>query len=392
MKTVQINAVYGHGSTGIIVSEISRMLTENNIENYVFYTGRKCSEKNKISYMGDFGVKLNALIAKVMGNYGFNTHIGTAKLIGDLEKINPDVIHLHNIHGHNLNLNTFFKYLKRKNIRVIWTFHDCWAFTGYCTHFEFLPCEKWKKECSNCPQKATYSWFFDKSGKQFLKKKELFCSLPDMTIVTPSNWLAKLVKSSCLKDFPVEVINNGIDLDIFKHRNTESTDGFGERRVILGMPKGTLAGFLELNKILDKTKYKLVLAGLSENEIDALPDDITGIKRTTNRDELAGIYSMADVFVNFTMEDTFPTVNLEALACGTPIVTYRTGGSPETIDENTGIVVDQGDTEATYKAIQEICNGPSRKEACIKRAHDLYNAKERFAEYLELYLKKGRFE
>lgn len=391
MKVVQINAVYGQGSTGIIVSEIGHMLTENNIENYVFHTGGKASEVNRISYMGSLSVKLNALLAKILGNYGFNSHIETAKLLGKLEKINPDIIHLHNIHGHNLNLKSFFRYLKKKGIRVIWTFHDCWAFTGYCTHFEFLPCEKWKEACGNCPQKNSYSWFFDRSKKQFLKKKELFTSLSDMTIVTPSNWLGDLVKKSFLKDYPVAVINNGIDLDVFKAR--EDTEKNSDSRfVVLGMPKGNVSPFLELNNTLDKEKYRLVLAGLSDEELANLPDGIQGIKRTKDREQLSRIYSMADVFVNLTLEDTFPTVNLEALACGTPIVTYKTGGSPETVDENTGIVVEQKDIKGVWEAVQEICIGSDRKEACIKRAETLYNAKERFADYLDLYLKKGRFE
>ncbi len=392
MKVVQVNAVYGHGSTGIIVSEISQMLAENNVENYVFYTGKKCSEGNKISYAGNFSVKLNALLSKILGNYGFNSHYETAKLIREIKRINPDIVHLHNIHGHNVNLKTFFEYLKDNNVRVIWTFHDCWAFTGYCTHFEFLPCDKWKKGCNHCLQKESFSWFFDRSKRQQERKKELFCSLFDMTIVTPSNWLADLVKASFLKDFPLVVINNGIDLDIFRYNPKNIISKEDGRRIIMGMPKGKLYAFFELNNILDKSRYKLVLAGLSEDEMQSLPDDIIGIRRTSDREQLSHIYSAADVFVNLTLEDTFPTVNLEALACGRPIVTYATGGSPETIDDETGIIVPQKDIKGVYEAIQEICNGPDRSEACIKRARKLYNANERFADYLDLYLKKGRFK
>ncbi len=391
MKVVQVNAVCGRGSTGIIAAEIGKMLTSNNIENYILHTGKKSTQGNSISYAGNFAVKANALLSKILGNYGFNSHYETKKLIREIEKINPDIVHLHNIHGHNVNLRTFFTYLKNKGVRVIWTFHDCWAFTGYCTHFEFLPCDKWKKGCRNCLQKSSYTWFFDKCRKLQLMKKELFCALPDMTIVTPSQWLADLVKESFLQDFPLKVINNGIDLDIFRYKNQKIISKADGRFVVMGMPKGKIDAFVELNNILDKSQYKLVLAGLSDEEIKALPEGITGIRRTSDRELLADIYSAADVFVNLTMEDTFPTVNLEALACGTPIVTYKTGGSPETVDSKTGIVVCQKDIKGVYDAIQEIANGPDRREACGKRARELYNAKDRFADYLDLYLKKGRF-
>lgn len=392
MKVVQINAVCGFGSTGIIVQEISKVLTDNNIENYILHTGRKSSMENSNSYASSFSVKVNALLSKILGNYGFNSCFETAKLIKEIEKINPDIVHLHNIHGHNLNLKTFFKYLRNKKVRVIWTFHDCWAFTGYCTHFEFLPCEKWKEQCSNCPQKSSYSWFFDRSKQQYSKKKKLFCSLSDMTIVTPSNWLASLVKTSFLKDFPIKVINNGIDLDVFQYRKKDVLSNSNGRFVILGIPKGNLSAFFELNNILDKSKYKLVLAGLSEDQIQLLPESISGITRTTDREELSAIYSFADIFVNLTLEDTFPTVNLESLACGTPIVTYATGGSPETIDESSGLIVPQKDIKGIYRAIQKICNGPDMRENCIKRAKSLYDAKDRFADYLDLYLKRGKYE
>lgn len=389
MKIVQINAVCGIGSTGIIVQEISKVLTANKIENYILHTGEKSSLENSISYASNSNIKVNALLSKILGNYGFNSHFETAKLIREIDKINPDIVHLHNIHGHNLNIKTFFKYLKKKGVRVIWTFHDCWAFTGYCSHFEFLPCEKWKKECGKCLQKSTYSWYFDKSNQMFLRKKDLFCSLPNMTIVTPSKWLANLVKNSFLRDFPVKVINNGIDLDVFNHRNRDLLDKKDTRFVVLGMPKGNLPDFFELNDVLDKTKYKLVLAGLREDQMQIIPESILGIGRTSNKEELSAIYSCANVFVNLTLKDTFPTVNLESLACGTPVVTYATGGCPESIDENTGIVVPQKDIKGVYKAIQKVCNGPDMREACVERAKLLYNAKDRYSDYLNLYLKKG---
>lgn len=388
MKIVQVNAVCGIGSTGMIVQEISNILTQNNIENYVLHTGKQVHLESSISYATNFAIKYNALLAKILGNYGFNSVFETARLIKKLEQIKPDIVHLHNIHGHNLNLKTFFTYLKKNKIRVIWTFHDCWAFTGYCTHFEQLPCNKWETQCHNCPQRAQFSWFFDRSEGQYLRKKELFCAIPDLTIVTPSKWLANLVKKSFLKDFEVKVINNGIDLDVFRYQTQCENKMSDDRFVVLGIPKGNIDPFLQLNDLLDKGKYKLVLAGLTEEELQVLPSDIVGVKRTNDKKTLSLIYSSADVFVNLTLQDTFPTVNLEALACKTPVITYNTGGSPETIDEHTGIVVAQKDIVGVYKAIEEISNGPDKGDACAQRAKTLYNAKQRFADYLALYTNK----
>ncbi len=388
MKIVQLNAMCGAGSTGVIAMEISKMLTSHNVENYILYTSGKYDYNLGIKYSDFARIKTNALLAKALGNYGFNSFTSTFKLINILNKIKPDIIHLHNIHGHDLNLSIFFKYLKNSNAKVVWTFHDCWAFTGYCMHFDRLQCDKWKTNCNDCIQSKKYSWFVDKSEKLYQKKKKLITDLDNLTIVAPSNWLADLASQSFLKKFPIKVINNGIDLDVFMPRESDFREkhSLENKTVILGVPKGKLSYFIELSKIVDDNCY-IVLVGLTENERKNLPNNIIGLPRTKDRYEMAKLFTMADVYVNTTLEDTFPTVNLEALACGTPIITFNTGGSPEALDEKTGMVVEKKNMRAVYEAVKTLKNSDSKSDECIERAHRLYNAKERFNDYYNLYIK-----
>ena len=392
MKIVQLNAVCGVGSTGGITVEISRMLTAHNIENYILYTNGHHEYELGINYSSVFEVKLGALKSRILGNYGFNSSYATGKLIHMLDGMKPDIVHLHNIHGHDLNLSMFFKYLKKTGVRVIWTMHDCWAFTGYCMHFDAMGCDKWKTQCGSCPQAKRYSWFFDRCGEIYNKKKKLFTSIEDMTIVSPSEWLAKLAGQSFLNKYPIEVINNGIDLEIFRPRESDLRERYHleGKKIVLGVPKGQFKYFTELGKIIDEN-YRIVLIGLNEREIKAMPKNITALPRTKDRIEMAEWFSAADVYINTTLEDTFPTVNLESQACGTPVITFNTGGSPEAVSEKTGRTVPKRDIYAMCGAIKELCEGEDRSAACIQRAREKYNAKERFNDYYELYTRSGRF-
>ena len=390
MKIVQINATCGIGSTGKICVGISELLTEKGVENYII-----CSRSNGyplgIECANNYYTKLQALKAKVLGNYGFNSVIETKKIIAELEKIKPDIVHLHNIHGHDCNLAMLFKYFKKNNTKLIWTFHDCWAFTGYCPHFTMMKCDKWQTECYDCIQRKYYSWFLDRSKQLFNRKKELFSGL-DLTVVTPSQWLADLVKQSFFKDYPVQVIYNGIDLDVFKETSSDifrTENNLGNKKIILGIAfawdarKG-LDVFLELDKRLPDD-YKIVLVGTNDETDKRLPESIISIHRTQNQQELAEIYSVADVFVNPTREEVLGLTNIEALACGTPVITFKTGGSPETIDSTSGSVVECDDIDALEREIIRICEDkPYSKENCIARAQEFAKAK-RFQEYVDLY-------
>lgn len=390
MKVVQINATCGAGSTGKICVAISELLDKQNIENYVFYTQGNSQHKNGVKYADKKYIKLQALKSRVLGNYGFNSKKATKRLIYKLKEINPDIVHLHNIHSHNVNLETLFNFLKEKKIKTFWTFHDCWAFTGYCPHFDMIGCDKWQTECKNCPQRKEYSWLFDRSTMLFNKKKELFLGL-DLTIITPSQWLADLVKKSFLKDYPVKVINNGIDLDIFKPTTSEFRKKYNceDKFIVLGVAFGWgakkgLDVFIELSKRLDDN-YQIVLVGTNENIDKQLPANIISIHRTQNQQELAEIYTAADLLVNPTREENYPTVNMESLACGTPVLTFNTGGSPEIIDDTCGTTVPKNDIDSLYEEIvRTTVENPFSQESCTKRASN-FDANERFKEYLKLY-------
>lgn len=391
MKVVQLNTVCGIGSTGGITVQISNMLIENQIENYILYSNKKQNYESGIKYTSYFLIRINALISRIFGNYGFNSIIITKKLIKRLKEISPDIIHIHNIHGHNVNLSMLFEYINKNNIKVIMTLHDCWSFTGYCTHFESVDCEKWKKQCFDCPLYRKHSFFFDFSPYLYNKKRDLFTSVKDMTIVSPSKWLTKMAKDSFLSKYPIITLNNGVDLNTYKKVQSNFKDKYkiGNKKIILGIPKGEMRYFLELSKLISD-EYVIVLVGLTKKEMKKSPENIIPLKYV-ERDKMAEIFSVADVFVNTTLEDTFPTVNLEALACGTPVITFNSGGSPEAIDENTGEIVEKRDMKAVYEAVKRICKNGDMGEACIKRAKALYNSKDRFKDYFELYKRVGGY-
>lgn len=392
MKIVQINVTCGVGSTGKICLAVSKLLNERGVENYILFSEEESDYEYGIKYADKLSIKLEALRSRIFGNYGFNSKALTKKLIAKLDKINPDIVHLHNLHGHGCNLEMLFGYFKEKNIKLYWTFHDCWAFTGYCPHFDMIGCDKWLTQCGACPQKGAYSFFFDKSDKLYSKKKELFSGL-DLTIITPSDWLKGLVKKSFLKDYEVKVINNGIDLDVFmpSESNFREAHGIKDEFLILGVAfnwderKG-IDVFSDLAETLPDD-CRIVLVGTNENTRKLLPENVITIDRTENQQELAEIYSACDLFVNATREDTFPTVNIESLACGTPVLTFDTGGSGEIIDSTCGMKVPKNDTEGLKKAILHIKeNRPFTEEACLKKSAE-YQKDDKFKEYAEIYFK-----
>lgn len=391
MKVVQINAVCGFGSTGKICVGISKVLCSQGIENYILYNsgcsdhplGIKCAEPLP---------KVQALRSRILGNYGFNSRISTRKLIRELQRIAPDVVHLHNLHGHNCDLEMLMAYFRETKTKLVWTFHDCWAFTAYCPHFVMAGCEKWKTGCHHCSQRRTFSWFFDRSSWLFEKKKRAFSGL-DMTIVTPSEWLAGLVKESFLKEYPVVVVNNGIDLNVFKPTPSDFRQNHGIREdqvLLLGVaigwhPRKGADVFMRLARRLDPDRFRIVMVGTDDQIDRQLPENIISIHRTANQAELAQIYTAADLFVNPTREEVFGLVNVEALACGTPVLTYRTGGSPECIDGQTGMVVDCDDEEALIHKIKEFAElHPFAEKACMDRAM-LFSDEKKYLEYSTLY-------
>jgi glycosyltransferase involved in cell wall biosynthesis len=278
----------------------------------------------------------------------------------------------------------------------VWTLHDCWAFTGRCSHFEQADCFQWKTGCKKCPNMSVYpiSYFFDFSKKMWIDKKNHFCGVRKMTLVTPSQWLADYVKTSFLSEYPVKIINNGINLDIYKpnHRISNFYNEISNKKIILGVAtswskmKG-LEDFIKLDKIIDHEKYIIILVGLNSNQIKLLPDSIISVTKTKNEKELVKYYSSADVFVNLTYQDNYPTTNLEAISCGLPVITYDTGGSPESVTEKTGVIVEQGNLEKIYYAIKDICEGKRNinREDLFEHAKTNFDKNQIFLKYLELY-------
>lgn len=396
MKVLQINSVCGIGSTGRIATDIYKVLKEEGHDGYIAF-GRdfpkSCDAAIRIG--SKFDNYRHVAMTKLFDRHGFSSKKATRDFLDKVEGLDPDVIHLHNIHGYYINVELLFEYLKRANKPVIWTMHDCWPFTGHCSYFDYANCDKWKTKCYSCPQKKEYptSVFMDNSIDNYKRKKEIFTGIKNMTIVTPSNWLAELVKESFLKEYPIRVINNGIDLDVFKPTKGDFREkhNLKDKFIILGVAniwekrKG-YEYFLSLSKQLKKDEA-IVMVGVTEKQKNQLPSNIVGITRTSNVEELAEIYSVADVFINPTLEDNFPTTNLEALACGTPVITFNTGGSVESVNKNPEFVVEKGNFGELLDKIDRIkkMSKLSYSEKCLERSASLYNKKDRFKEYIELY-------
>lgn len=391
-KLLQINTVVNSGSTGHIAEELGKEVMRNGWESYIAYGRNPRPSASKTIIVGTkFGIYFHVLITRLFDLHGFGSYFATKKLVRQISKINPDIIHLHNIHGYYLNIKVLFNYLKTLDTPIVWTLHDCWSFTGHCSHFVAVKCDKWKTGCLKCPQKNQYpKSFFDNSKKNYADKKELFCGIKNLTIVTPSSWLADEVKDSFLNKYKVEVVNNGINLKIF--RPLKIKNPFGNKKIILGVAstwtkrKG-LFDFYKLAEILPED-YKIILVGLSKKQIKVLPEKIKGITRTESADDLASLYSAAFVFFNPTYEDTFPTTNLEALACGTPVITYRTGGSPEKIDEGkNGFVVETGNIRLAYECIKKIERIGKEKytDYILKNQRSDFDSKKTMEKYMRLY-------
>lgn len=390
---LQINSCANWGSTGIIAEQINQTAAVQGWKTYIAYGREVNPSQSNLIHIGNKLSQVIALIeARLFDNDGLANRWATRRLIKRIKAIHPDIIHLHNLHGYYVNYKILFEYLNSTNIPIVWTLHDCWSFTGHCGHFVGANCEKWRTECKQCPLKKGYpaSLGLDCSKRNFELKKQLFTSNHNLHIVAVSEWLAGLVRQSYLKEADVRVINNGIDLNVFQPRKRENETKFRIIGVssVWTQTKG-LYDFYCLREMLDENEYEIVLVGLSHEQIKALPDGITGITRTNSVQELVGYYSSADVFVNPTYGDTFPTTNLEALACGTPVVTYCTGGSPESVTLETGIVVEQGNVLALKTAVETIkSNGKVYySTACRVRAKMGYDKNELYCQYVDLYKK-----
>lgn len=395
MKLLSVNS--GNvGSTGKIMLEITQVANDLGIVGVVAYPASRDNFKkkvdNKIIISNRYDRNIHLWLARITGYNGCFSRITTSVFLRKVKKFNPDVIHLHNLHNCYINLPQLFKFIKKNRIKTVWTLHDCWAFTGRCAYFSILKCQKWEEGCHDCPMsKNIYpSAYVDKTQRMWNLKKKWFTGVENMTLVTPSEWLSKLVKESFLKEYPVRVINNGIDLSVFKptKSNFRKKYGLEGKFVILGIAfdwgvrKG-LDVFIRLAEILGD-EFAIVLVGTSDEIDKQLPENVVSIHRTADQIELAEIYTACDLFVNPTREDNFPTVNIEALACGTPVLTFNTGGSVEIPDETCGVVVECDDVQVMYDKITELRKNPLKSEDCVRRAK-IFDRNINFSKYVDLY-------
>lgn len=392
-KLLQINTTLNCSSTGRIAEQIALLAQSKDWDCYIAHGGRYIGKSAIKTYQisSDFDNKLHAVKSMACGMHGLGSTAATVKFVKWIKSLKPDIIHLHNIHGYYLNYQVLFDYLGKADIPVVWTLHDCWTMTGQCTHFVEADCEKWKTGCHDCQLlQYGYKTYVDRSEKNWLLKNNMFNLVKNMTLVTVSKWLESVVKESILKKYPTKVIYNGIDLNIFTPSTcSRQSLGLNNKFTVLGVSSGWgkakgLNEFIELSKI---PELQVVLIGVQDALIGKLPKEIKAIKRTNNQAELVAYYSLADVFVNPSHADSFPTVNLEAMACGTPVVAYNVTGSPEAIDEQTGIIVPKNNLDELKLAINAIREKGKAyySRNCIEKARREYEKGARFNDYIALY-------
>ena len=409
-KLLYISGSVNFGAPGRIVEQLGLLAQQHGYEVLVAHSTRNenPTQLPHFAMTTKCDEVMHAIGAKFLDLHGLLSTAQTRELVERIKDYQPDIIHLHNIHGYFCNFKVLFEYLDSVDTPVVWTLHDCWPFTGRCFHFVGVDCYKWKTGCYDCKAEPGYtvSKYYDRSKELYALKKRLFSSVKNLTLVPVSDWQAAFLKDSFLKDCNVHTIHNGVDIEKFRPmngnrlRDKHRLDG---KFVILGVasPWNTRKGlddFYRLRTMLSD-EFAIVMVGLTPKQIEKLPDGIIGIARTESQQELAEYYSMADVFVNLTYLDTFPTTNLEALACGTPVVTYRTGGSPEAICDTacekvekagaeyypTGMVVEQGDVEGMIHCVRELKSRPISAAVCRQRAEVLFDKEKCFEKYIKLY-------
>lgn len=402
-RLLQINPVLRRNtSTGRIVQEIGELAMAHGWESYIAYSrgrdGMMPCKSQTVPVGGKMSVAWHGLMTRLLDRHGLASERATHELVERIEDLQPDIIHLHNIHGYFLHYPTLFRYLAGIKTPVVWTIHDCWAYTGHCYYYSFAGCQKWKSGCGKCPQRRLFpaSWWKDRSAQNFKDKARAFTALPKerLTVVPVSEWMKDEMLQSFMGKCRFKVIRNGINLGVFAPYDDDEIRykyHIYQEHVLIAVAsiwcreKGwddlmRLAAMLRKNEVL-------VMVGVTEEQRRQLPKNVVGICRTDNVDELAQLYSLAEVFLNPTWQDNYPTVNLEAIACGTPVVTYHTGGSIEAVTSRTGMVVEQGDVEAMLEAARTIIGRGKRfyQAPCRDYALKHFDKDERYTDYLRLY-------
>lgn len=394
-KIYQINVVANSGSTGRIAEGIANLALKEGFECYTAY-GRWANKSDTCLYKigNKMDVYCHVIQTRLFDRHGLASKCATKKLIKNIAQVKPDIIHLHNIHGYYLNYLILFRYLSQLDIPIVWTLHDCWSYTGHCAHYTAVRCRKWENGCFNCPNLADYpqSLFCDSSKSNYKLKKTLFTSVKNITIITVSKWLASEVQKSFLKKYPIKTIYNGLDTQKY-YPVTIKKDKYGweNKFIILGVAtfwnkrKG-LDDFIELGKILADDEV-IVLVGLSKEQIKKIPNNVVGFERTESMQQLVELYSVADIFMNFSMEETFGLTSIESMACGTPVVVFNSTACPEIVNEEVGFIVEPHDLLSVQTIIKQIRQTGKNVYSRKCRSYVLSNFKneDRYKEYISLY-------
>ena len=396
MKVLQINATYASGSTGTIVQDLQQCCHNSGIDCYVAYAQSHLPPsqiQNGYKIGNIFSNKLHALLARVNGQQAYFSYFPTIALLRYIRQLKPDVIHLHNLHSNYINLNMLLRFLAHHNIATVVTLHDCWFYTGGCFHYTNAHCNKWQSKCGNCPKKHqdTPAYLFDLSSKILKDRYKYFSAIQNPTIVGVSEWITKECQKSVFKGKHCITIYNGIDTDVFKPTPSNLREEYGlkDKYIILGPASKWLDPvnkevFQTVTKSLDNDTV-LFLFGCNQH-IPVLPTNVKTIGFTRNKKELAMIYSMADVFVNCTREDTLPTINLEAQACGTPIITFANTGATETVDIKYGIGIETGDEKTLVAAIKMLKKYSKASEETLQKwISENFERNKNYEKYIHLY-------
>lgn len=392
LKVLQINS-FGNLSTGSIAVNIHKVLIKNNGEGCIAFARNTIEDGIPYIKIGNkLSIIIDGISTRITDKAGYYSRRNTKKLIREIENYNPDIIHLHNLHGYYINIEILFNYLKSINKPVVWTLHDCWAYTGHCCYYSMNECYKWKNGCFKCKQKAMYpsSIVIDNSRQNYNKKKKLFLGMPNLVIVSVSKWLESDLKKSFLGSYESKVIYNGVDFNKFKptKSNLREKYNLNGKFIILGVAstwdvrKG-LDDFVKLSKMLNDN-FRIILIGVDEKQASNLPNNIIAVKRTTNIEELAAFYTLADIFFNASIEETFGLPTIEAMACGTTVIVYNVTALPEVVNNTCGYIVEKKNINKVYSIVNKLQLGIEKKhidKEYIKK-FDIENVN---LEYIKLY-------
>lgn len=393
MRVYQVNVVCGSGSTGRIATDLAQTIQKHGGESRIAYgRGDAPKEIDAIKISNKLDLYAHVILTRITDRHGLYSRGATKRLIKDICEYNPDIIHLHNIHGYYVNYEMLFEFLKDYNRPIVWTLHDCWSYTGHCAYFDYAGCEKWETTCFECPQKSKYpsSILKDNSKHNFQRKMKAFTSLENITIVTVSEWLRRTTKKSFLKKFTIEKISNGINLQIMKPTESGLREKYNleNKKILLGVAtvwderKG-LHIFFELSNCLPE-QYKIVLIGLSKQQKEKKPEGILAIDNISNPVEIAKWYTAADTFVNTSVEETMGLTTVEAMACGTPVIVMNTTASPELVDDICGKIVEPNNLVMLKDAIFTINKNKQVSAHCVNHAKK-YEKDKQYKQYIDLY-------